>query len=125
MIAGSLEVDGARALDHVRVTAGSLRVRGAQEPVDVLVQAGSAQVNMVQTHGQSRLRCESGSLQLTLEEGSDAKVHSDVQLGRLTVEPEPKDRNRDVVVGLGAAEIDVEVVMGAVNLKTPDRGDMR
>ncbi|NED99796.1 hypothetical protein [Phytoactinopolyspora halotolerans] len=125
VIAGSLEVDGARAVDHVRMTAGSLRLRGAEAPIDLLMQAGSAQVDMVQTHGQSRLRCESGALQLTLGDGTDARVRSDVQLGRLSVVPEPKDRHRDVVVGLGAAEIDLEVVMGAVTLKTPDRGDMR
>jgi hypothetical protein len=127
VIAGSLQVDGARALDHVRVTAGSLRVNGAHSPIDLLVQAGSAQVSTVQTHGHSRLRCESGSLQLTLEPGSDARVRSDVQLGRFSVEPERqgRDRNRDIVVGLGGAEIDVEVVMGAVFLRTPDRGDVR
>lgn len=127
VIAGSLQVEGARALDHVRVTAGSLRVSGAHSPMDVLVQAGSAQVNTVQTYGQSRLRCESGSLVLTLEEGSDARVRSDVQLGRISVEPEQRSRNRhrDIVVGLGGAEIDVEVVMGSMTLRTPDRGDAR
>lgn len=127
VIAGSLHVDGARALDHVRVTAGSLRVVGAHSPIDLLVQAGSAQVSTVQTYGQSRIRCESGSLVLTLEEGSDARVRSDVQLGRFSVEPPPRSRNRqrDVVVGLGGAEIDVEVVMAAVTLRTPDRGDAK
>jgi hypothetical protein len=127
VIAGSLQVEGARMLDHVRVTAGSLRVHGSEAPIDLLVQAGSAQVNTRQTYGQSRIRCESGSLQLTLEEGTDARVRSDIQLGRLSVDPEPrnKDRQRDVVVGLGAAEIDLEVVMGAVNLRTPSRGDAR
>ncbi|WP_166349117.1 hypothetical protein [Phytoactinopolyspora limicola] len=127
VIAGSLSVEGVPHLDHVRMTAGSLRVRGAQSPIDLLMQAGSAQVHTVQTYGQSRFRCESGSLQLTLENGSDARVRSDVQLGRFSVEPERRnrDRHRDVVVGLGGAEIDVEVVMGSVTLRTPDRGDVR
>jgi len=121
VIAGSLQVDGAKGLDHVRVTAGSLRVRGAEEPFDLLVQAGSAQVETLQTHGRSRLRCESGSMQLTLLPGSDVRVRSDVQLGRFVSEPERRgrDRNRDLVVGTGAAEMDVEVVMGSVTVKVP------
>lgn len=121
VIAGSLQVDGVRALDHVRVTAGSARVRGSESPIDLLVQAGSAQIETRQVHGRSRIRCESGSLQITLLEGSDARVRSDVQLGRFVTEPDRRgrDRNRDVVVGTGAAEIDVEVVMGSVTLKLP------
>lgn len=119
VIAGSLQVEGARALDHVRVTAGSLRVRGAESPFDLLVQAGSAQVQARLDRGRSRLRCESGSLQLTLLPGSDARVRSDVQLGRFATEPERhgRDRNRDFVVGTGAAEIDIEVVMGSATVK--------
>jgi hypothetical protein len=121
VIAGSLQVEGVRALDHVRVTAGSLRVRGAENPFDLLVQAGSAQVEARLTHGRSRLRCESGSLQLTLLEGSDARVHADVQLGRFATDPERhgRDRNRDLVVGTGAAEINAEVVMGSMTVKVP------
>jgi hypothetical protein len=119
VIAGSLYVEGAKALDHVRVTAGSLRVRGVESPFDLLVQAGSAQVEATLDRGRSRLRCESGSLQLTLLPGSDARVRSDVQLGRFVTEPERhgRERNRDFVVGTGAAEIDVEVVMGSASVK--------
>lgn len=121
VIAGSVQVEDAKGLDHGRVTAGSLRVRGVEQPFDLLVQAGSAQVETRQTHGRSRLRCESGSLQLTLLPGSDVRVRSDVQLGRFVTEPERhgRDRNRDLVVGTGAAEIDVEVVMGSVTVKAP------
>lgn len=121
VIAGSLQVEGAKALDHVRVTAGSLRVRGAENPFDLLVQAGSAQVEARATRGRSRLRCESGSLQLSLLPGSDARVRADVQLGRFVTDPERsgRDRNRDLVVGTGAAVIDVEVVMGSVTVKVP------
>lgn len=124
VIAGSLQVDHVPALDHVRVTAGSLRVRGLQSPVDLLVQAGSAQVETRQLAGHSRMRCESGSLQLTLLEGSDVRVRSDVQLGRFRTVPERtgRDRDRDIVLGTGAAEIDAEVVMGDVTVRLPAGG---
>lgn len=119
VIAGSLRAEDVRELDHVRMTAGSVRVAGAESPLDVLVQAGSAQISTKQTHGHSRIRCESGSLVLTLLEGSDARVRPDVQLGRFVTQPEQRGKNKDVVVGTGAAEIDVEVVMGSVTVKTP------
>lgn len=124
VIAGSLQVDHVPALDHVRVTAGSLRVHGLESPVDLLVQAGSAQVETRQLAGHSRMRCESGSLQLTLLEGSDVRVRSDVQLGRFRSVPERtgRDRDRDIVLGTGAAEIDAEVVMGDVTVRLPAGG---
>jgi hypothetical protein len=118
VIAGSLHTEGVRRLHHVRATAASLRVQDAEEPMDVLVQAGSAQVTTRQTRGRSRIRCESGSLTLRLLDGSDARVRHDVQLGKFSTQPEQRT-DRDVVVGTGAAEIDVEVVMGAVTVVTP------
>lgn len=122
VIAGSLQVDHVPALDHVRVTAGSLRVHGLQSPVDLLVQAGSAQVETRQVAGHSRMRCESGSLQLTLLDGSDVRIRSDVQLGRFRAVPERtgRDRDRDIVLGTGAAEIQAEVVMGDITVRLPD-----
>lgn len=119
VIAGSLHAEGLPRLDHVRVTGGSLRVTGVEEPIDLLVQAGSAQLETRQTHGRSRLRCESGSLHVTLGAGSDARVRDDVQLGRFIVRPERVRKGHEFVVGTGAAEVDVEVVMGTVTLEVP------
>ncbi|HLR96864.1 MAG TPA: hypothetical protein VK053_20245 [Jiangellaceae bacterium] len=121
VIAGSATVEGASAVDHVRVTAGSLRVTGAQHPMDVLVQAGSAQVEALVVAGRSRVRCESGSLHMRLAPGSDTRVRTDVQLGRLSIEPPPKERDKDreIVVGTGGAELDVEGLMATVSLELP------
>ncbi len=119
VIAGALHAEGLPRLDHVRVTGGSLRVLDVEEPIDLLVQAGSAQLGTRQTHGRSRLRCESGSLHVTLRKGTDARVREDVQLGRLTFNPKPPRNVREHVVGTGAGEIDVEVVMGAVTMEVP------
>jgi hypothetical protein len=116
--AGSLHAEGLRALDHIRVTGGALRARDVEVPLDLLVQAGSAQVTTRQTHGRSRLRCESGSLTLTLLEGTDARIRHEAQLGRFITKPEQRT-DRDVVVGTGAAEIDIDVVMGSATVVTP------
>lgn len=120
--AGSLTADGARALDHVRVTAGSAKISGVTVPVDLLVQAGSVELGMVATHGRSRVRCESGSLKLRLAPGSDVRVRTDVQLGKVSVTPPShatggdKER-REIVVGKGTAELDLGVVMGSAQVE--------
>lgn len=117
--AGSLSAEGVAALRRVRVTAGSATVTGVREPLDLLVQAGSARVTARPTGGKWRLRAESGSLSVTLEDGSDARVHGDVQLGRLTTDPAT---DGDLLVGLGAAEVLLEVVMGSASVTATRSG---
>lgn len=119
VIAGALHAERLPGLDHVRVSGGSLRVRDVVEPIDLLVQAGSAQLETRQTHGRSRLRCESGSLHVNLRSGTDARIREDVQLGRLILRPDRPRTGREPVVGTGSAEIDVEVVMGTVTIEVP------
>jgi hypothetical protein len=115
VIAGSLSTDGVRALESVRVTAGSARVSGAHGPLDVLVQAGSAVVDAAITRGPSRIRAESGSVRLRLLPGSDVRVRTDVQLGKVVSDP-PLHRD-ELTVGAGSAELSLEVVMGSAVIK--------
>jgi hypothetical protein len=111
--AGSLTSEGVRALERVRITAGSAKIKGATEPVDVLVQAGSVDLTVLPTHGSSRVRCESGSVKLRLARGSDVRVTTDMQLGKLTVHPPTVSRGDEVQVGTGTATLALEVVMGS------------
>jgi hypothetical protein len=122
VIAGSVHSKRLPALDHVRVTAGSARVRDVTEPLDLLVQAGSAQVSMQQTHGRSRLRTESGSLNATLVGGTDARLRHDVQLGRFSVQPERLMRDGELTIGTGSAEIDIGVLMGSARVVIQHHG---
>lgn len=117
--AGSINAERAPLLEQVRVTAGSARVRDVEGPIDVLVQAGSAQVEGKIVNGRSRLRVESGSLQLRLLQGSSVRIRPDAQLGRVQWEPpaRPGKENDEQVVGDGAARLDLEVVMGAATVK--------
>lgn len=114
--AGSVNAERVPKLEQVRVTAGSARVRDVEGPVDLLVQAGSAQVEGKITKGRSRLRVESGSLQLRLLPQSSVRIRPDVQLGRIQWDPPGKDREEHVV-GLGDGTVDLEVVMGTATVK--------
>ena len=114
--AGSVNAERLPGLEQVRVTAGSARVRDVEGPIDLLVQAGSAQVEGKISKGRSRLRAESGSLQLRLLPGSNVRIRPDVQLGRVQWEPPGKDREEHIV-GLGDAVLNLEVVMGTATVK--------
>lgn len=114
--AGSVSIERAPRVSHVRITAGSAKLRDVTGPLDLLVQGGSATVEGGISLGDSKLRVESGSLQVNLLVGTNATVTNDVQLGRLTWDGEsggPVER----IVGNGAAGIRIEGMMGAVNVR--------
>ncbi len=114
--AGSVSIERAPRVSHVRITAGSAKLRDVTGPLDLLVQGGSATVEGGISMGDSKLRVESGSLQVNLLVGTNATVTNDVQLGRLTWDGEsggPVER----VVGNGAAGLRIEGMMGAVNVR--------
>lgn len=114
--AGSVSIERAPRVSHVRITAGSAKLRDVTGPLDLLVQGGSATVDGGISVGDSKLRVESGSLQVNLLVGTNATVTNDVQLGRLTWDGEsggPVER----VVGNGAAGLRIEGMMGAVNVR--------
>jgi hypothetical protein len=114
--AGSVSIERAPRVSHVRITAGSAKLRDVTGPLDLLVQGGSATVEGGISMGDSKLRVESGSLQVNLLVGTNATVTNDVQLGRLTWDGEsggPVER----VVGNGVAGLRIEGMMGAVNVR--------
>jgi len=114
--AGSVSIERAPRVSHVRITAGSAKLRDVTGPLDLLVQGGSATVEGGISMGDSKLRVESGSLQVNLLVGTNATVTNDVQLGRLTWDGEsggPVER----IVGNGVAGLRIEGMMGAVNVR--------
>jgi hypothetical protein len=117
--AGSLTVERLPRLARVRVTAGSAKVLDAADPLDLLVQAGSAKVSFRPTADRSRLRVESGSLDVLLRSGSDARVRSDAQAGRVQWQgPQHQGGAEEVVLGKGSAVVSLEAVMGSVQVRT-------
>ncbi len=121
--AGSLDAVGLTHGLRFRVTAGSVRTRDCTGTVDGVVQAGSAKLELRPT-GASRVRCESGSVDLRLLPGSDATVRADVELGELKVYDAEgtavKAAGRDsVVVGTGTATVALDVVMGSAKVRLP------
>ncbi len=115
--AGALTTEGVPFLGKVRVTAGGATLDRIAEANDVLVQAGSATIRGDLATGRSRIRCESGSLDITLGDRSSVTVRTEVQLGRVSWAGADNDNVDEVVLGTGAGRLDVGVVMGWATIK--------
>ena len=116
--AGSLVLERLPHVRQIRVTAGSAKVLDVQDELDMLVQAGSGRVEVKPTTGRSRVRVESGSLDVRLRAGADVRVHSDVQAGRVQWHGEHyQGSTGEVVLGSGSAVLNVEAIMGSVSMR--------
>ncbi|TCN33602.1 hypothetical protein EV644_12171 [Kribbella orskensis] len=113
---GSVVAERLPGLTRVRVTAGTAKVTDVDGPIDLLVQAGSANLDAQITKGRSRVRVESGSANVTLRRGSDVRVHTEAQLGRVTWTGAVNGQSKDVEIGRGRAALDVEVLVGAAQI---------
>lgn len=115
--AGQLNTERVPHLGKIRVTAGGAKLLDVTEVHDVLVQAGSATIKGTITAGRHRVRAESGSLSITLGDDSNVTVKSEAQLGRVSWAGGHSGAGDEVVMGLGNARLDVEVVMGHAQVR--------
>lgn len=117
--AGSLATEKLPYLGKVRVTAGGATMSGVAEANDVLVQAGQATLKGSIRTGRSRVRVESGSLNVALDDDSDVTVRAESQLGKVTWSGSLAGAGSldEAVVGNGSARLDVSVVMGLASVR--------
>jgi hypothetical protein len=113
---GSVAAERLPGLTRVRVTAGTAKVTDVDGPIDLLVQAGSAHLDAQITKGRSRVRVESGAATVNLRRGSDVRVHTESQLGRVTWTGAVNGHSKDVEIGRGRAALDVEVLVGTAQI---------
>jgi hypothetical protein len=113
---GSVVAERLPGLNRVRVTAGTAKVSDVDGPIDLLVQAGSATLDAQLTKGRSRVRVESGAANVTLRRGSDVRVHTEAQLGRVTWTGAVNGQSKDVEIGRGRGALDVEVLVGTAQI---------
>ncbi len=123
MAAGILTVQGVHAPIHADIQAGSAKLEGVTHPLDLKVTWGTAAVEGVLREGVSRVRCDAGTVRVVLGSGSSVRVVARSTLGKITL---PGDEAglaagwtmggeaRQVTVGEGTAELQVEATTGAV-----------
>jgi hypothetical protein len=127
VMAGSLEVTGLRGPLTFSVTAGSIRADDCSGPFTGTVRAGGAKLDVRPTAGASRVRVESGGVDLRLQQGSDVRLRAHAELGEVKLRGRDGAQTRvvdregahELVVGSGTATFDLDVVMGSVKVTTP------
>jgi hypothetical protein len=115
--AGSLNTERVPHLGKVRVTAGAAKLLDVAEINDALIQAGQATIKGTITSGRNRVRAESGTLSITLEDDSNVTVTGEAQLGRISWAGGHSGAGDEVVMGSGSAKLDIEVVMGHAQVR--------
>lgn len=108
MLAGDLEVTGARAVDLSKA-------------------AGDLQVAFRPTEGRHRISAKAGDVDVRLLEGSDATIEASLTIGELTARGLQVDR-RTVgaeargVLGEGRAKVEVRLTAGDLDIRLPREG---
>lgn len=123
---GSLKAENIIKLGRVRITAGSAKLTGVGQVEDAIVQAGQLTLSGAICSGQSRIRCESGTLTLKLDDDSDVTVRGESQLGKISWTGGHTGGVDEVVMGEGRAKLDVSVVMGFASIRvgSPAEADL-
>lgn len=110
--AGNLQISNVARLGRVRLTAGAATITGFEVVEDALLQAGVVRMAGRITSGRSRIRVESGQLALKLDDDSNVTVVAASSVGRVSWSGQHSGAGDQVVMGNGAARLDVTVVMG-------------
>ena len=104
------------------VQAGSLRVDGVHGPINVVAQAGSVTASGCIDSGTSKVRCEMGSIRLSLNKQSSVKITARTTMGKVAIDDESGEHaiagsgGKEVTIGSGAATLDIEGTMGNVRI---------
>jgi len=123
MSAGLLSVKGVKGPIKADIQAGSAKVEEFASPFDLKVTWGTVSATGVLQTGDSKVRCEAGTVKIGLEPGSSVKVQARSTLGRISLPGETAGiaegwtmggEQREATIGEGQGRLDVETTTGAV-----------
>ncbi len=120
--AGSFRVDGVHGPITAEVQAGSCNVSDFRAPINVVAQAGSVTANGRLDSGSSKVRCEMGSIRMSLDKQSSVKITARTTLGKITIDDDSGEHaiagqaGKEVTIGAGAGTLDIEGTMGSVRV---------
>lgn len=119
VLAGALRAEHLRGPLRAQVDAGSMAVDDLEGPIDVDIHAGSFSGSCRLTHGDSRIDCEAGSINLRLADDSDVTVVVSDTLGssRITLpgdeQPQRVAYGHQFVVGSGRGRLRLAANLGS------------
>ena len=120
--AGSVTARNLLGPVHAEVQAGSLLIQGFTGPLDLVASAGSVRAEGTLKEGISRIRCEMGSVRVTLERDSDVRVIATTSMGKVSLDGGTagagKGRSwggrQEALYGAGIASLEISAEMGSV-----------
>jgi hypothetical protein len=123
MSAGLLSVKGVKGPIKADIQAGSAKLEDFASPFDLKVTWGTVSASGVLKEGDSKVRCEAGTVKIGLERGSSVEVHARSTLGRISLPGEVAGlaegwtmggEQREATIGQGQGRLDIETTTGAV-----------
>ena len=120
MQAGSCRVRKVEGPIRADIQAGSASIDGFTQAIDFSVQAGSLTAVGRLDGGDSRIRCDAGSVALTLERGSSARLKARATMGKIELPGNLAVTGvagvQEVTVGDGVATVLIETNLGSVKV---------
>lgn len=122
--AGWARIRGVSSPIRAEIQSGAATISEFAGPLDLSVQAGSVRARGRLDHGDSRILCEAGSVQLQLRRDSSVRITAHSTIGRISL-PTGEGwvlgrSDREATIGSGEATLDIEATAGAVTV-TADR----
>ena len=117
VVGSRLIIQDVPMIGRVRVTVGGATLSGVREVRDALVQACNATVTGRWTSGRSRVKVESGNLTLRIAPDSNVTARASTQLGRVAWPGDVQGSLDEFVVGDGAANLQLDVVLGRAQVR--------
>ncbi len=120
--AGNLNAVGLRGAVTAEVQAGNFRLDEFRGPINATVQAGNVTASGTMVEGESKIRCEMGSVKINLEKQSSVRITAKATMGRVSVDggrdvtTHHGGAVREVMVGSGSATLDIDCTMGSVRI---------
>ena len=120
--AGSFRVDGVHGRINAEVQAGSCIVNDFRGPINLIAQAGSVTASGRIDSGDSKIRCEMGSVRVSLDKQSSVKITARTTLGKVTIDGDGGEfaiagqGAKAVTIGGGVGTLDIEGTMGSVRV---------
>ena len=120
--AGSFRVDGVHGAITAEVQAGSCTVNDFRAPINITAQAGSVTASGRIDSGASKVRCEMGSVRISLDKASSVKITARTTLGKVSIDDAGAERvvagsgGKEVTIGSGAGALDIDGTMGNVRV---------
>jgi hypothetical protein len=119
--AGNLNAVGLRGPITAEVQAGNFRLDDFRGPINATVQAGNVTASGALASGESKIRCEMGSVKLNLEKPSSVRITAKATMGKVAIDGAGNMKHhggtvREVTVGAGEATLDIDCTMGSVRI---------